>query len=492
MATLTSPPPPATPTTRAAGKVVRGPFTPESRTVRQTTFSVTLPVKPESRDRLAALITDFRHQVEQTAAGEIDQYERFFRNIPTLHFMSITVFPSADYDPLLVIEVNIDGPPGVFWGQADALIAEDLRAMLRCCKRPRDAAAAMFDAVVAPGSKSMVAPYLEARSTRPSVFHHGNRGLGRQRILAERALFAAIRTEFLTAQDGAKSPYREVAAAEVQARLRTALLPAFPWLDTPAAPRIGAGDRIADWLRLLLFIAAVIAVLAFPGWLVSRIAGGHHDLLYALLSIPVMLGLIVAWLRVLEKHDASHDAPAVDEAAIREMAQREDRIPQNHMGSIVLLKPGILRTIIVHAGHLGLGLALRVTATDGYLGSMRTVHFAHWAFVDNGSRLMFLSNFDQSWESYLDDFIEKAHVGLTLAWGCGVGFPPTRFLVGEGATNGRQFKAWARHSMAASQFWYSAYQDLTVNQIERNALIADGLRRGSLDAQKAGRWIVLL
>ena len=103
---------------------------------------------------------------------------------------------------------------------------------------------------------------------------------------------------------------------------------------------------------------------------------------------------------------------------------------------------------------------LRVVATDGYLGSMRTVHFAHWAFVNNGSRLMFFSNFDHSWEAYLDDFIEKAHGGLTLAWGSGVGFPPTRFLVLDGASHGRQFKNWARHSMAVSRFWYSAYPEL--------------------------------
>ena len=57
---------------------------------------------------------------------------------------------------------------------------------------------------------------------------------------------------------------------------------------------------------------------------------------------------------------------------------------------------------------------------------MRTVHFAHWAFLNNGSRLLFFSNFDHSWGSYLDDFIEKAHVGLTLAWGSSVGFPTSR------------------------------------------------------------------
>jgi hypothetical protein len=119
---------------------------------------------------------------------------------------------------------------------------------------------------------------------------------------------------------------------------------------------------------------------------------------------------------------------------------------------------------------------------------MRTVHFAHWAFINNASRLMFFSNFDLSWESYLDDFIEKAHAGLTLAWGSGVGFPPTRFLVLDGASHGRKFKTWARHSMAVNRIWYSAYKDLTVDQIERNVRIADGLRKPALTPEEAAAW----
>ena len=127
----------------------------------------------------------------------------------------------------------------------------------------------------------------------------------------------------------------------------------------------------------------------------------------------------------------------------------------------MLIKPGVLRMAILRAVHRGLGLLLRMVASDGYLGRMRTIHFAHWAMVSNGSRLMFFSNFDQTWESYLDDFIEKAHGGLTLSWSSGVGFPATRFLVLDGASYGRQFKDWARHSMAVSRFWYSAYTDHT-------------------------------
>src|SRR5205085_1462321 len=127
--------------------------------------------------------------------------------------------------------------------------------------------------------------------------------------------------------------------------------------------------------------------------------------------ILVSLPAILAWLRWLERRDSHHDAPPANLAELRKMTQREDWVPQNHMGSAVIVKPGVLRMALFRAGHLGLGLVLRAVATDGYLGSMRTVHFAHWAFVNNDSRLMFFSNFDNSWDSYLDDFIEKAHAG---------------------------------------------------------------------------------
>ena len=204
-----------------------------------------------------------------------------------------------------------------------------------------------------------------------------------------------------------------------------------------------------------------------------------------------MAGLLV-WLRVLENRDPPQDEPPRNEEVLRKMARREDLIAQNHMGSVVHLKPGVLRAVTVRLALCGLGLVLRVVARDGYLGSMRTIHFAHWALLSNGARLMFLSNFDGSWESYLDDFVEKAHGGLTLAWTSGVGFPPTQYLVMNGATQGRKFKAWARHSMAESLFWYSAYKSFTVNQIERQACVADGLRKPALDEKEAAAWALHL
>ena len=56
--------------------------------------------------------------------------------------------------------------------------------------------------------------------------------------------------------------------------------------------------------------------------------------------------------------------------------------------------------------------------------------------IDNGRRLLFLSNFDGSWENYLDDFIDKASIGLTGVWSNTLKFPRTYFLVLGGASDG--------------------------------------------------------
>jgi len=541
---------------------------------RQTTLCVPLEVKPESCSRLSALIEVIK--VREDKANPAQNFARITNSIPTLHFLSMSVFAGGDYDPIFILEANFDGPPGVFWGQIETVLVKDLREIVRCCKRPRDGDGDLYDAVTDPTRSSSIASFFEKRTQRPSVFHHGNRGMTRDRIMREHELFVAVRQELDTADEQGFDRYRDMTAFEVHTLLRERLLATRAWLDDEPVQRISTMERLHDGLRLLLYAVLLIFILSLPGFLLALLVswpiyltvialtsaalvfvvylkrdplpgtgiktdfkiltmlrqqaflilgyafaatllllpiviGGSYLLstlglresisvldavhilmpavLLGLLSLSVTLPILVLWLRFLELRDSSHDESHVNERALREMVRREDWVAQNHMGSIVHLRPGVLRTIVVRVGHLGLGLLLRVIATHGYLGSMRTVHFAHWAFLNNGSRLLFLSNFDHSWDSYLDDFIEKAHAGLTLAWGCGVGFPPTRFLIYDGASHGRRFKNWALASRAVSRFWYSAYPTLTVDQIERNYRIADGLHRKSLNDTEVSTWI---
>jgi len=50
------------------------------------------------------------------------------------------------------------------------------------------------------------------------------------------------------------------------------------------------------------------------------------------------------------------------------------------------------------------------------------------------------------------------------------------------------FPVRVSHSMAVSRFWYSAYRDFTVDQIERNTRIACGLRKETMSEQEAAVW----
>ncbi|MFH6782939.1 MULTISPECIES: hypothetical protein [Methylobacterium] len=496
----------------------------------------------------------------------------------------MSIFASSTYDPIFIIEANFDGEMGPFWAQFDAAMGDKVREMIRCCKRPRDETGDLYDRVTAPGSRASLAAFLEARTQQPSVYFHGNRGLGRDRILQERALFRALQEEIDDPIRSGPSPYRLDSGVEAHKRLRLAMDARFPWLDEPAPRRISTRDSIMDYVRFFRFLVLALLVLSLPGVMLAPLVSWQVYLIimaagaaviarlyarrkavrgppvvnrvkltlfeprrvllflagvavYAVLAVAVLSGAILAVhavralaflfglgpepslaqallaagravllgllstvltlplllyaVRYNELRDSSQDAPPVSERTLRDIARHEDWITQNHMGSIVLNKPGALRSVILRAGHYGLGLLLRVQpdARAGYLGSMRTVHFAHWAFLNNGSRLLFFSNFDHSWGSYLDDFIEKAHVGLTLAWGSSVGFPPTRMLLYDGASHGRQFKNWALASRAVSRFWYSAYPDLTVDQIERNHRIANGLRKRRISEEEAKAWM---
>lgn len=505
------------------------------------TLSLTLELDPRSAPLARAELEALK------ARAQADGYREFGSAMAMAHFMSMTVFDDYDFDPAFILEANFDGPATAFFKRLEETIGDGLRRLLACVKARPGEAHRLIAQAAAGGS---VAAALAACAQQPEIFHHGNRGLSRARIEREAALFnaasAAADDPDLRRKDavGVHNHLRQTLVAEFPwlrdapppsrislaenladwARLSlfgavvlgvllapaalfshafpTALGPvalvfAVIWgvlrlkaLDTPdgRSDLLTTGVGVAALAVLALNLAPQLApVLVWrwlcvpPGWILGA------DLI---LGAVLGLVLLAIWLRSAERADPVQDAPPVDEGEARRMAESEDHWAMNHMVSIVRVKPGVLRAVLIRAGLWGLGYILRVAraSRQGYLASMRTIHFAHWALVSDGQRLMFHSNFDGSWENYLDDFIEKAAVGLTAAWTNGIGFPQTRFLILDGATHGRRFKAWARHSMRETLFWFAAYPDLTVNQIERNCRLAEGLRRARLSPAQAATW----
>ena len=55
-------------------------------------------------------------------------------------------------------------------------------------------------------------------------------------------------------------------------------------------------------------------------------------------------------------------------------------------------------------------------APPGSQIGISTIHFVRWLVIDDGRRLMMLSDYDGSWESYIDEFAELILSGLDAIW----------------------------------------------------------------------------
>ncbi len=123
--------------------------------------------------------------------------------------------------------------------------------------------------------------------------------------------------------------------------------------------------------------------------------------------------------------------------------------------------------------------------TRGPLGMAKGIQFAHWHLVQQGRRLLFVSNYDGDFGGYLDEFIDGASQGINLIWRwttlkprAGVAtardFPPTRLLALSGCHNEQAFKAYARASMVPHLVRYRAY-DSSCQDIERCTRLREAL-----------------
>lgn len=253
-------------------------------------------------------------------------------------------------------------------------------------------------------------------------------------------------------------------------------------------------------LVLLARLAWLIAAGAFegvshaPAW---RIAGalwsGVGWAAGAGVCFLATLLIFAAWLYSSLRRKEQTDwlsTRSPDRAVMHEILQRENLCAQNHMVSITRRKPGLTRRLTSRLAFWLIGTLAQLQFQPGHLGNIGTIHFARWVMLPNSRDFVFFSNYGGSWESYLEDFITKAHEGLTAVWSNTVGFPRTENLFEGGATDGERFKRYARQSMQPTPFWFSAYPTLTTDNIRANAAIRVGLA-GAMTDEEASAWLDL-
>ncbi len=411
-----------------------------------TILTFVAKVHPSRVDDLAALLAEMEGNPRGNAHVPFGALER-------LHFGSLVIFPDDTFGPYLVFENNFDGDLEPYLADLWQQAGPGLHRIYGHCVD--------YDGRGAPHRDRLLA-FLRSHVVRPNAWHIGNVGRSAVRIRQEAQMRADL-DDFLDAhaRSGERSPSSIRQRIQEFVRQRASLA----WAQQDPGPRLSFGERAGPW---------------------TKIVGLG---LLALLLLPVLLPLLLVYVIVLrgrERRDPVVIEPPAQEH-IKRLAAREDNAVQNHLANMSYVKPGAFRGMTMRAILFLTNLVARVS-TKGKLSGLTSLHFAHWALIDDGRRLLFLTNYDGSWENYLDDFIDKASIGLTGIWSNTVNFPRTRFLVFGGAQDERRFKTISRRNQVYSNVWYSAYDGLTVQAIDNNSAIREGMFR-PLDDDATRRWL---
>lgn len=406
----------------------------------QSAFTVVAPVQEAKIPELKALLGRVRAQEPGVLS---------FAGLASLHMASLVLIPVGGRTSLL-FEGNIDGEVGPFLDRLCAERAAGIAEIFAFCEG--------FQA-------DQAAAYLRRYDRGIHTFYVGCPSRTLEQIREEQAMRAAMEAEI-----------ERGATPEALKSFAKTLPGTSPFTRHPFV-RYGRTIYLAGLYGIFVVIAAIFVAL----WLLVSLGAA---LIYLGVLI-VLSGAAIGFLRYLETKEQPFEnlvyKPLVDECL-----EGEDLGIGNHFASVTEIKPGLFRQ-----GSLRYVLALvhwegLLLENKGSLSGIPSIHFARWTILD-GKWLLFLSNFDGSWESYLNDFIDKGHEGLTAVWSNTVGFPRTKFLRYEGATHEREFKVYARNSQSPTLVWYRAYDDLTTKNIDSNTKIREGLHTTMNESEEA-RW----
>lgn len=241
-------------------------------------------------------------------------------------------------------------------------------------------------------------------------------------------------------------------------------------------------------LAIIAVLCTIIAWSTLGGTIAAKIVLTPIVALIATaLIVAALVTLFLLAVRRTEQRDTSFEA----RASLDKMYDilRSEDLPgyaQNHVFATAMLKPGMFRTFLHAFGLWAAKMAVTHRFRPGMINGMGTIHYARWYKIPGTRRAVFYSNFDGSWESYLEDFIARVSWGQSAAWSNWEGFPETEFLFLKGAQDSDQFKNYTRTVMRVSPFWYSRFPELSSEQIRKNGMIhlGAGLAQTSTEAEE--------
>jgi hypothetical protein len=402
------------------------------------------------------------------------------------HFARWVLLEMAGYEPLLVFESNHDGSAGDYVDELLGFAGDALADLYACC----DPAPTRAD----------LRTYLLAEERRlpPAAFYRAYPARSVREVSTALAVAAHVR-DYL---DRNRSSLAPLAPRDIHARVleelraagfaapRHARVTSFPLVWFADAIHGAVGPVGPKRLRASALLGALVFGPALALLVLDAVAGASLDHVPLVLASAAVAGVVAIVALILGAESARPAGPQSPLADPHLLLAQEDFATQNQITHVAIRKKGWVRGVLLRGVLAVVGLFARVTYTQGDLGGIASIHFARWVALPDG-RLLFMSNFDGTWDGYLGDFIDKASAQLSAVWSNTEWFPPTSLLLWGGARDAAAFKAWTRACQVPTQLWYSAYPAASVRNIRAALELAEDVFKPPTDPE-AGAWLAEL
>ncbi len=433
-------------------------------TTIQGALTVITEIKPGETGRLRSLLCRINEDVESNDLVP-------FLKLTTIHFARWVILPEVrgnegkiTFPAMLVFSTNFDAPLDNHLRELVNVACIGIDQVYSRCEgyhsQPERMRANLLD-------------YLQAHMVDYDIFYVGNPGISVSQVHEEAGLRAAIE-EFLDREAAKNSDWSGHSAGDVRAAIQqfVGAEPDLAWAQAPPGPKV----KSFAWYQWVgISVGVILMSPALLLWLllvrIQEIREDKGRARQVATTCGSRGGPFAPMLAVREAREGI-------DRNIREVTTIEDEIVQNQLSHVVDIKPGWLRLatlkIVLKIVNFG---GLRIY-NQGDLFGVQTLHFVRWMIIDEGKRLLFLTNYDGSMISYVGDFVNKSWQipwALTAIWSNTVGFPDTRWLILDGAKNFNRFAAFLRNHQVPTQVWYSAYKRSTNGNIMNNARIRRGL-----------------
>ncbi|QRN98052.1 hypothetical protein JRI60_02965 [Archangium violaceum] len=443
---------------------------------RRNALTVVVPIQsdPEGCWRLETVLKEIGQDIRRNPHIS-------FQALRATHFLRWVIVPGRDRR-MLALEANFDGSVGEFLDDLIQVAGKTLKESLYCHCEP---------AIQREDPDEALKGYLLDHALPESLFYRGYPGLTVESIEND-ARVRALTNEYLDLPRKG----RWKSASQLQEDIRRYLERAdpMPRLDPEPVP----------WKTRLMrtrFVRTLLGGLSLPVGIPLGLALLAHE------GVDVMKEKVKA--RLGRRSPVLHAYGDEDARRLGELLVREDFQAQNQLTHVVDLKPGLLRVPLIKLAFRYWGYLATYYFDEGKLGGIEGIHFARWVLVkdrrQHGKRrllrrakyqVLFFSNYDGSWESYLGSFVDRASIGLTTIWCNTVGFPRTRlwlrpFRLELGADREEAFKQWVRQHQVPTQAWFSRHPDKSIGNIVNNREIRSKVR-ARMSPERTREWLLCL